>query len=281
MEEKKVSEPKSATKKKSVSANRVAPQPVERIVNPKAGKAKAGAKKAEKTTAKTEPKKSTAKPTAKAEPKKSTSKTTTKAEPKKPTAKTTVKAEPKKSTSKTTAKAESKKVAAKSTAKQASTKAKKVAVEEELYDDSPEVKSAVAVQESRETANGKWDIRRAKDGRFFFSLYASNHMVIAYSQIYSSQTAVTTGINSVIANASKAETEDTTLKKAASIPCPKWEIYFDKAQQYRFRLYAPNGLCICHSSHGYATKGGCKGGIESIKRFSAEARVDKSYLNKE
>lgn len=151
----------------------------------------------------------------------------------------------------------------------------------ELEDDSPEVKGAVAVQESKATANGKFDIRKAKDGRYFFSLYASNHAVIAYSQIYSSTSAVNTGINSVIANSPKAPTEDTTLKNPAPLPCPKWEIYIDKAGQYRFRLYAANGLCVCHSSHGYTTKSGCKGGIESIKRFSAEARVDKSYLNKE
>ncbi len=152
--------------------------------------------------------------------------------------------------------------------------------EKEIEDDSPEVKDAVAVGESKATKSGKFDIRRAKDGRYFFSLYASNHAVIAYSQIYSSTKSVTTGINSVIANAPKAPIEDNTLKNPTSLSCPKWEIYIDKADQYRFRLYAANGLCVCHASHGYATKSGAKGGIESIKRFSAEARIDKSYLAK-
>lgn len=153
--------------------------------------------------------------------------------------------------------------------------------EKEIEDDSPEVKEAVAIGESKATANGKFDIRRAKDGRYFFSLYASNHMVIAYSQIYSSTKSVSTGINSVINNATKAPIEDNTLKNPTSLPCPKWEIYKDKADQFRFRLYASNGLCVCHSSHGYSTKSGAKGGIDSIRRFSAEARIDKSYLNKE
>lgn len=151
-------------------------------------------------------------------------------------------------------------------------------VEKEITEDSPEVKSAVAVKESKPAKNGKFDIQKAKDGRFFFSLYSSNGAVVAYSQIYSSLNAVNTGIASVITNASKAEIEDTTLKKPTSLPCPKWEIYIDKAEQYRFRLYATNGLCVCHSSHGYATKSGCKGGIESIKKYAAEATVDKSYL---
>ena len=238
---------------------------------------KAEAKTAEKkSAAKAEPKKSTTKTTAKAEPKKKATKTTAKAEPKKAATKTTAKAEPKKAATKTTAKAEPKKAATKTTAK---AEPKKAAKTKELNDNSPEVKGAVAVQSGKERADGKWEIRRAKDGRFFFALYASNHTVIAYSQIYSSTTAVTTGINSVITNASKCEIEDTTLKKVVSLPCPKWEIYLDKAEQYRFRLYAPNGLVVCHSSHGYATKGGCKGGIESIKRFaSEEASVDKTYL---
>ena len=151
-------------------------------------------------------------------------------------------------------------------------------VEKEITEDSPEVKSAVSVKESKPAKNGKFDIQKAKDGRFFFSLYSSNGAVVAYSQIYSSLSAVNTGIASVISNASKAEIEDTTLKKPTSLPCPKWEIYIDKAEQYRFRLYATNGLCVCHSSHGYSSKSGCKGGIDSIKRYAAEATVDKSYL---
>ena len=232
-------------------------------------------KKAEskKATAKTE--KSAPKAKKSEEPKKTASKSVAKTEKAAPKAKI---AESKKA-EKPAAKAATAKKAAepkKSTSK-SSVKAAKPS--NEINDESSVVKGAVAVQSGKEQADGKWEIRRAKDGRFFFCLYASNHTIIAYSQIYSSTTAVTTGINSVITNASKCDIEDTTLKKVVSLPCPKWEIYLDKAEQYRFRLYAPNGLCICHSSHGYATKGGCKGGIESIKRFaSEEASIDKSYL---
>ena len=161
---------------------------------------------------------------------------------------------------------------------EASKKVTEEVMSEELKDDSPEVKSASTVKEGRATANGKFDIRKAKDGRYFFSLYASNGVVIAYSQIQSSVSAVNTGISSVITNAEKADIEDGTLKKPISLLCPKWEIYIDKAGEFRFRLYASNGQVVCHSSHGYSTKSGCKGGIESIRRFSKEARVDKSYL---
>ena len=136
------------------------------------------------------------------------------------------------------------------------------------------------VVESKATRSGKFELKKAKDGRFFFNLYASNHTVIAFSQVYSSSSSALNGIKSVIANAGTANIEDTTLKNPASVLFPKWEIYIDKANQYRFRLYAGNGNCVCHAAHGYATKSGCKGGIDSIIRFSAEARIDKKYLTK-
>ena len=260
-----------SVKEAKPSAKATAPAP-KKAASTEAKAAKPASKKAEakpvKATAKsaasaskaTPTKKATEKPAAKST---STTKATTASKPTAQKVSSAAKASPAKATKATTAKADTKAKATK---------------ELELVDDSPEVKGAVAVKEGRETANGKFDIRRAKDGRFFFSLYASNGAVIAYSQIYSSITAVNTGIASVIANAEKAEIEDTTLKKPVSLPCPKWEIYIDKAGEYRFRLYAINGLCVCHSSHGYSTKGGCKGGIESIRRYAEDAKVDKSYL---
>lgn len=140
-------------------------------------------------------------------------------------------------------------------------------------------KGAATVTESRATRNGKFDIKKAKDGRYFFSLYASNYAVIAYSQMYSSSSAAMNGIQSVIANASKTPLEDTTLKKHTSLPFPKWEIYVDKGGEYRFRLYAVNGLCVCHSAHGYSSKSSCKGGIDSIARFASDAaKINKKYL---
>lgn len=164
-------------------------------------------------------------------------------------------------------------------------KAKKSAIKKNIektspedFEETPEVETANTVKQSRPTPNGRFDIRKAKDGRYFFSLYASNGLVIAYSQMYSSLGAVNNGIKSVIANMDKSEIEDTTLKKVTTLPCPKWEIYIDKADEYRFRLYAINGQCVCHSSHGYSSKSGCKGGIDSIRRFARDAKIDKSYL---
>lgn len=131
-----------------------------------------------------------------------------------------------------------------------------------------------------EKTTGRFEIKRAKDGRYVFNLYASNHIIVATSQVYSSSQSALIGINSVIANADKAPVEDRTLKVFETYGFPKWEIYLDKAGEYRFRLYASNGSCICHSQ-GYTTKTNCKKGIDSIIRSSRNAEIDKSYLKKE
>lgn len=44
----------------------------------------------------------------------------------------------------------------------------------------------------------------------------------------------------------------------------KFEIYNDKAGEFRFRLKAGNGQTIL-ASEGYSAKSGCNNGIESVK----------------
>ncbi len=127
--------------------------------------------------------------------------------------------------------------------------------------------------------SGKFEIKKSRDERYVFNLYAANSVIVATSQTYSSAASALNGIKSVIENAEKAPIEDQTLKSYEALPYPKWEIYLDKGNQYRFRLNAPNGSCICHSQ-GYTGKAACKNGIESIIRTAKNAKIDKSYLKK-
>lgn len=45
----------------------------------------------------------------------------------------------------------------------------------------------------------------------------------------------------------------------------KFEVYTDKAGEFRFRLKASNGQAIL-ASEGYKDKSGCMNGIESVKK---------------
>ncbi len=54
---------------------------------------------------------------------------------------------------------------------------------------------------------------------------------------------------------------------------PKYEIYKDAAQKFRWRLKAPNGEIIATSGEAYESKDGCKKGIESVKSNAPKATV--------
>ena len=54
------------------------------------------------------------------------------------------------------------------------------------------------------------------------------------------------------------------------MPLPQFEIYLDKAEEYRFRLRAPNGEIIA-VSEAYKTKDGSKNGIASVKENAPKA----------
>lgn len=57
----------------------------------------------------------------------------------------------------------------------------------------------------------------------------------------------------------------------------KFEIYNDKAGEFRFRLKASNGQTIL-ASEGYKTKASCDNGVESVKK---NAPNDSNYERKE
>lgn len=53
----------------------------------------------------------------------------------------------------------------------------------------------------------------------------------------------------------------------------KFEMYQDKAGEWRWRLKSSNGQQIASSGEGYKDKGGCKNGIDAVKRDAPGADV--------
>ena len=105
-----------------------------------------------------------------------------------------------------------------------------------------------------------------------FNLKAGNGEVIASSQVYKAERYCRKGIASVIANAPKAAVEDQTVEGFKVAKHPKFEIYKDKAGEFRFRLKATNGQVIV-TGEGYKAMHGCKNGIESIRKNSVDAKI--------
>ena len=119
---------------------------------------------------------------------------------------------------------------------------------------------------------GKFIIKTTSTG-FTFSLKAVNGQIIATGgEIYNTISSVKGGIASVAKNAPEAAVEDQTVSAYETKTNPKFEIYKDKAGEFRFRLKARNGEVIA-ISEGYVKKDSCKNGIESVRRNSVDAPV--------
>ena len=118
---------------------------------------------------------------------------------------------------------------------------------------------------------GKFVISEAKSG-FKFNLKATNGQVIATSQVYEALDGCKNGVESVKKNAPAANLEDQTVEGFEVQKHPKFEVYQDKAGEFRFRLKATNGQIIA-TGEGYTKKDSCLNGIESIKKNAPDAEV--------
>lgn len=54
---------------------------------------------------------------------------------------------------------------------------------------------------------------------------------------------------------------------------PTFEVYQDKADEWRWRLVATNGNIIADSGEGYQSKQGAKRGIESVRNAAPDAKL--------
>ncbi len=120
---------------------------------------------------------------------------------------------------------------------------------------------------------GKFVIKEVPSG-IKFDLKAGNGEVIATSEVYTTESACKNGIESVKKNAPVAGIEDQTAEEVVTVKNPKFEVYQDKAGEYRFRLKATNGQIIA-TGEGYKAKASCLNGIESIKKNAPDAKVEK------
>ena len=119
----------------------------------------------------------------------------------------------------------------------------------------------------------KFVVKEVKTG-FKFDLKAGNGEVIATSEVYTAEQSCLNGIESVRKNAVDAKLEDQTVENFETVTNPKFEVYVDKAGEFRFRLKARNGEIIA-VSEGYKAKASCLNGIDSVRRNAPDAEIVK------
>lgn len=105
---------------------------------------------------------------------------------------------------------------------------------------------------------GKFEIKRAKDGQFYFNLKARNGEIILTSEGYTTKATLQHGVTSVMTNALL----DQRFERKTS----------GRDEPY-FVLKAANGEPI-GVSEMYASTSSMEAGIESVKHHAPEARVE-------
>ena len=120
---------------------------------------------------------------------------------------------------------------------------------------------------------GKFVVKATATG-VKFDLKAGNGEVIATSEVYTTEAACLKGVASV-KKCCVGEVEDQTVEGFEKVKHPKYEVYMDKAGEYRFRLKARNGEVIA-VSEGYKSKSSALNGIESIKKNAPDAAIEKA-----
>lgn len=120
---------------------------------------------------------------------------------------------------------------------------------------------------------GKFVISKAKNGEYTFNLKAGNgEVILSASETYATLDSCKNGVESVRKNATAHVEDQTKGEDFEKLTHPKFELYTDKAGEFRFRLKARNGENIGRGE-GYKAKAGALNGIASIGKNAPDADV--------
>ncbi len=104
----------------------------------------------------------------------------------------------------------------------------------------------------------KFQIKKARNGKLFFNLLATNGEIILTSQMYASKVTAKKGIASVQSNAAELD---------------QYEQKTNKKGEHYFVLKAKNQKVI-GQSEGYAGSTGMKKGIKSVSKNAPKAKIE-------
>jgi len=123
----------------------------------------------------------------------------------------------------------------------------------------------------------KYQVYKGVAGKFRFRLRAANNRIVVVSQAYEQHTGALNGVKSIQNNCTVG-IEDLTVD-GPRMNYPKYQIFLDKASEFRFRLTASNGQII-GASEGYETKESCLNGIKAMQA-SCDAEIEDLTVTQE
>ena len=148
------------------------------------------------------------------------------------------------------------------------------------------VREHVAAADYLRVDPAAFEVYRDKGGKWRWRLIHKNGNIVADSgEGYSSRSKARQGLDSVRSNvtdaavkdldaeAGDADAETTGADADSSNAGATFELYEDKAAEYRWRLRHRNGNIIADSGEGYASKSGAKDAIGRVRRYAPDADV--------
>ena len=119
---------------------------------------------------------------------------------------------------------------------------------------------------------GKFVIKKVKKG-LRFDLKAVNGLIVASGdEFYGNEAAAKKAIGVWQKNVAAAKVEDQTKPGYKKLKNPKFEIYKDERNQFRFKLKAGNGQVLA-VSEAYKRKPSAQKGINSVIKNSKNAEI--------
>jgi len=116
----------------------------------------------------------------------------------------------------------------------------------------------------------KFQVYKDVAEKFRFRLRAPNNKIVAVSEGYETKDGCVKGVHA-IKKYCDADIEDLTIGEEG-IANPKFQVFRDQAEKYRFRLRAPNNEIVA-VGEGYESKAGCIKGVQAVKEY-CDAEID-------
>ncbi len=116
----------------------------------------------------------------------------------------------------------------------------------------------------------RFQIYRDVSDKHRFRLRAPNNKIVAVGEAYETKDGCLNGVHA-IKKYCTAEIEDVTVG-GAEMANPKFQVYKDAAEKFRFRLRAPNNEIVA-AGEAYETKVGCMNGVQAVKKY-CDAKIE-------
>jgi uncharacterized protein YegP (UPF0339 family) len=120
----------------------------------------------------------------------------------------------------------------------------------------------------------KFQVYRDTAGKTRFRLRADNNQIVAVGEAYDHQACIK-AITSILRNRNAA-VQDLTVNETSDAPNPKFEVYLNEDNRFRFCLRGVDGGVIAQGE-AYDTKQACLNAIEVI-RYANDASIEDPFV---